>query len=78
MHSLSVRVLRLFAEMAKERLDLHTLFEAGGNDPAERNRVLDIIDELVHEGMLKTCSSDFYEVTDRGKREIAGWSAATK
>ncbi len=77
MNSFSARVLRLFGEMGKERLDLHTLFEAGGNVPAERNRVLEIIDELVHEGMLKTCSSDFYELTDRGKREIAGRSAAT-
>ena len=69
MKSFSARVLRLFGEMGKERLDLHTLFEAGGNVPAERNRVLDIIDELVREGMLKTCSSDFYELTQQQRIE---------
>ncbi len=77
MNSLSMRVLKLFAEMRKERLDLHALFEAGGNDPAERNRVLDTIDELVREGKLKACGSDFYELTESGKRAIAGRSAAT-
>jgi hypothetical protein len=33
---LSLRVLRLFREMGKDRLDLHALFEAAGNEPAER------------------------------------------
>jgi DNA-binding IclR family transcriptional regulator len=77
MNSFSVRVLRLFNEMGKERLDLHTLFEAGGNEPAERSRVLNALDDLVSTGMVKACGSDFYELTERGKREIAGRSAAT-
>jgi hypothetical protein len=47
MSSLSLRVLRLFGEMRKERLDLHALFEAGGNEPEGRHDVLDAIDELV-------------------------------
>ena len=70
MSPLSVRVLRLFGEMGKERLDLHALFEAGGNEPAERNRVLDSIDELLSAGMVKACGSDFYELTENGKRAI--------
>lgn len=41
MDELTRRVLKLFIEMGKESLDLHTLFEAGGNDPASRQRVLD-------------------------------------
>lgn len=71
MKPLSVRVLRMFGEMGKERLDLHELFEAGGNEPAERNRVLDAIDELLSAGMVKECGSDFYELTESGKRAIA-------
>ena len=35
MKPLSLRVLRLFGEMGKDRLDLHALFEAAGNEPAE-------------------------------------------
>ena len=71
MNALSVRVLRLFGEMGKERLDLHTLFEAGGNEPGERGRVLDAIDELLSAGMVKACGSDFYELTETGKSAIA-------
>ncbi len=50
MKPLSLRVLRLFREMGKDRLDLHVLFEAAGNEPAERRRVLDAIDELTRAG----------------------------
>ena len=34
-------ILQLFGEFGQEVLDLHTLFEAGGNDPARREAVLD-------------------------------------
>ena len=71
MKPLSLRVLRLFEEMGKDRLDLHVLFEAAGNEPAERQRLLDAIDELTHAGMLDGCGGDFYEVTERGKGAIA-------
>ena len=33
MDELARRVLKMFIEMGSESLDLHTLFEAGGNDP---------------------------------------------
>jgi hypothetical protein len=46
MKPLSLRVLRLFGEMGKDRLDLHVLFEAAGNEPAERQGELDAVDEL--------------------------------
>ena len=46
MKPLSLRVLRLFGEMEKDRLDLHALFEAAGNESAERRGVLDAVDEL--------------------------------
>ena len=71
MKPLSLRVLRLFEEMGKNRLDLHALFEAAGNEPAERQGVLDTIDELTRAGMLDACGSDFYTLTERGKRAIA-------
>ena len=76
MNSLSMRVLRLFGEMEKEQLDLHVLFEAAGNEPSERSRVLDAIDELVGLGMVKARGSDFYELTENGKRAIAGPGAS--
>jgi len=63
MKPLSLRVLRLFGEMGKDRLDLHVL----GNEPVERQGVLDAIDELTRAGMLDACGSDFYALTERGK-----------
>jgi hypothetical protein len=57
--------------MGKDRLDLHVLFEAAGNEPEERLRVLDAVDELVHAGMLEACSGDFYAVTEKGKGVVA-------
>jgi hypothetical protein len=68
---LSMRVLRLFREMGEDRLDLHVLFEAGGNEPEERLLVLDALDELVKAGMLEARSGDFYELTEKGKRAAA-------
>jgi hypothetical protein len=43
MDELARLVLEVFIEMGSESLDLHTLFEAGGNDPASRKRVLDVV-----------------------------------
>ncbi len=62
--------MRLFGEMGEERLDLHVLFEAAGNEPEGRERVLDAIDELVRAGMLEASSGDFYTLTEKGQREI--------
>ena len=71
MKPLSLRVLRLFEEMGKDRLDLHVLFEAAGNEPAERRGVLDVIDDLTRGGMLDACGGDFYALTEKGKGVIA-------
>lgn len=71
MEPLSLRVLRLFKEMGKDRLDLHVLFEAAGNEPSERRRVLDAIDGLTHEGYLNACGGDFYELSEKGKRQAS-------
>jgi len=71
MKPLSLRVLRLFGEMRNDRLDLHVLFEAAGNEPVERRSVLDAIDELIRAGMLEACGGDFFAVTEKGKGAIA-------
>ena len=67
---LSVLVLRLFAQMRKESLDLHTLFEAAGNDSEERTHVLDAVEELIREEMLEPSGGDFYTLTEKGKQAI--------
>jgi hypothetical protein len=69
MKRLSSRVLHLFGAMGRDRLDLHVLFEAGGNKSTERQHVLDAIDELIREGMLEACGGDFYTLTDKGKKQ---------
>jgi hypothetical protein len=70
MDQLSLRVLKVFIEMGSESLDLHTLFEAGGNDPQSRGRVLDVITRLVDTGHLEPRGSDFYSLTDRGRTAL--------
>jgi hypothetical protein len=70
MKPLSLRVLRLFDEMGRDRLDLHVLFEAAGNEPSERQRVLDVVDELTRAGMLEAYSGDFYALTEKGKQQL--------
>ena len=71
MTPLSLRVMRSFEEMGKNRLDLHVLFEAAGNEPAERRGVLDVIDELTRADMLDACGGDFYALTEKGRGVIA-------
>jgi hypothetical protein len=62
--------------MGENRLDLHVLFEAAGNEPEERLRVLDVIEELVRTGMLDACGGDFYALTEKGKAAAAqSWMA---
>ena len=68
---LALRVLRLFGEMGEDRFDLHVLFEAAGNEPDERLRVLDAVDELVRPGLLEACSGDFYTLTEKGKGALS-------
>ena len=70
MDELTRRVLGLFIEMGAESLDLHTLFEAGGNDPASRKRVLDTVTRLVDTNYLESRGGDFYLLTDKGRRAV--------
>jgi hypothetical protein len=57
--------------MGRDRLDLHALFEAGGNEPLHRMQVLDAVANLTREGMLEASGGDFYSLTESGKRTIS-------
>jgi hypothetical protein len=72
MNESCLTILRAFAEMKRPQLDLHVLFEAAGNKPADRERMLDAIEELRREGFVESRSGDFYSLTDKGKRAVAG------
>lgn len=67
MDDLTKRVLGSFGHWERDSLDLHTLFEAGGNDPDARTRVFDIVEQLVKEGLLDELGNDFYSLTEKGK-----------
>ena len=67
MDELTRKVLNSFAHWRKETLDLHELFEAGGNDPDARTAVFDIVERLVKEGLLTEEGNDFYSLTEKGK-----------
>lgn len=66
MNQIAQRILNLFEEMNTDTLDLHTMFEAGGNNPEERERVIDEIAQLVQQGLLLERGSDFYQLTPKG------------
>jgi Mn-dependent DtxR family transcriptional regulator len=60
-------VLGSFEHWEKEKLDLHTLFEVGENDPDARTAVFDAVERLVEEGLLQEEGNDFYSLTAKGK-----------
>lgn len=68
MDELTKAVLRSFDLWKKDSLDLHTLFEAGGNDPEARTGVFDIVERLVKQGLLEELGNDFYALTEKGKQ----------
>jgi hypothetical protein len=61
------RVLGMFREMGRDALDLHELFEAGGNDPEARREVFYAVESLVERGLLEERGNDFYALTDAGR-----------
>ena len=71
MEQLAQRVLGMFGELGKETLDLHELFEAGGNDPEERRAVFFAVEQLVAQGLLEERGNDFYALTDEGRKSAA-------
>ena len=72
MNEIDKRVLRSFDHWGKETLDLHTLFEAGENDPDARTAVFDAVERLVQDGMLQEEGNDFYSLTEKGKEAVKG------
>jgi hypothetical protein len=60
----------MFQVLGKESLDLHELFEAGGNDPEARTAVFDAVERFVNEGLFEEQGNDFYSLTEKG-REVA-------
>lgn len=76
MDQLTKRVLGSFAHWQQDTLDLHTLFEAGGNDADERTRVFDIVERLVKEGLLAEEGNDFYSLTEKGRAAAKGMESA--
>jgi DNA-binding transcriptional regulator PaaX len=67
---LTKSVLRSFEQWKKDTLDLHELFEAGGNDPEARTAVFDTVERLVKEGLLKEEGNDFYSLTEKGRKAV--------
>ena len=67
MQDLARRVLQMFALLDQEALDLHQLFEAGGNDPQARTAVFDAVEKLVGEGLLEERGNDFYALSEKGR-----------
>jgi DNA-binding transcriptional regulator PaaX len=66
------RVLRSFEHWKKEKLDLHTLFEIGENDPEARTAVFDAVERLVKDGLLQEEGNDFYSLTETGRNAVKG------
>ena len=75
-----LRVLAMFDGLGKPELDLHELFEAGGNDPAARLAVFHNVEWLVERGLLEERGNDFYALSDLGRRVLGeqGRSADTE
>ena len=70
MDVLAGKILAMFGSFNKETLDLHELFEAGGNDPDARTAVLDRVERLVQDGLLEERGNDFYALTREGRINI--------
>src|ERR1700747_2280185 len=71
MDPIAQRGLSLYDQLERDSLDLHTMFEfVGGNDPKQREAVLDAVSELVKSGLLREGESDFYARTEDGRLAI--------
>ncbi len=70
MNEIEKRVLGSFEHWSKEKLDLHTLFEVGENDPDARTAVFDAVERLVKEGLLQEEGNDFYSLTEKGRKAV--------
>jgi len=73
MQTVAQRILATFDQLERPSLDLHTLFEfVGGNNPSERESVLDAVTDLVKQGLLSPDGGgDFYRRTEEGRLALA-------
>ena len=78
MDELKLRVLSMFDELGKPELDLHELFEAGGNDPDARLAVFHAVEWLVERGLLEERGNDFYALADAGREAARAWRETRK
>jgi hypothetical protein len=69
-------VLGSFQLWGRDTLDLHTLFEAGGNDPDARTQVFYAVERLVELGFLEEKGNDFYSLTEKGRAAAAAKETA--
>ena len=65
-----LRVLAMFERLGKPELDLHELFEAGGNDPGARLGVFNAVEWLAERGLLEERGNDFYALSDLGRTSL--------
>lgn len=72
MDAMARKVLQTYDALSRDSLDLHALFEiAGGNQPAEREAVLDAVQQLVTGGLLQSSGGgDFYARTESGRMAV--------
>ena len=68
----------MFGELGRDALDLHELFEAGGNDPETRREVFYVVESLVERGLLEERGNDFYALTDSGRGTVLAWRERLK
>ncbi len=66
------KILAMYRRFDKESLDLHVLFEAGGNDPEERKQVFYSVERMVEDGLLEELGNDFYGLTEQGREAVMG------
>jgi glutaredoxin len=72
MEAIGRRILELFDQLDRDSIDLHTLLEfVGGNPAAAREAVFDSVSAMVKKGLLRESErSDFYERTEDGRLEV--------
>jgi hypothetical protein len=78
MDDVSGKVLSMFVRFGKESLDLHELFEAGGNDPEGRKEVFFAVEQMVEDGLLEERGNDFYALTERGREAAQALTSASE
>lgn len=73
MEEIDRRLLALFDELDRKRIDLHAFFDlVGGNTPTQQQEILAAVERLLNRGWLEAHGGDFYERTASGQNALAG------